>query len=28
LQRIGYVRDGETIDPEDGLVWRWVRERS
>ena len=26
LQRIGYVRDGETIDPDDGLVWRWVRE--
>ena len=27
LQRIGYVRDGETIDPDDGLVWRWVRQR-
>ena len=27
LQRIGYVRDGETIDPDDGLVWRWLRER-
>ena len=26
LQRIGYQRDGETIDPDDGLVWRWVRE--
>lgn len=25
LQRIGYERDGETIDPDDGLVWRWVR---
>ena len=25
LQRLGYVRDGETIDPDDGLVWRWVR---
>ncbi|HWH84702.1 MAG TPA: GNAT family N-acetyltransferase [Burkholderiaceae bacterium] len=24
LQRIGYVRDGETTDPDDGLVWRWV----
>ena len=24
LQRIGYRRDGETIDPDDGLVWRWV----
>ncbi len=24
LQRIGYVRDGETIDPDDGLAWRWV----
>ena len=24
LQRIGYLRDGETIDPDDGLVWRWV----
>jgi len=28
LQRIGYVRDGEMIDPDDGLVWRWVRERA
>jgi RimJ/RimL family protein N-acetyltransferase len=26
LQRIGYVRDGETIDPDDGLAWRWVYE--
>jgi len=26
LQRIGYQRDGETIDPDDGLVWRWVHE--
>ena len=26
LQRIGYRRDGETIDPDDGLVWRWVHE--
>jgi len=26
LQRIGYLRDGETIDPDDGLVWRWVHE--
>lgn len=24
LQRIGYVRAGETTDPDDGLVWRWV----
>jgi RimJ/RimL family protein N-acetyltransferase len=24
LQRLGYVRDGEKIDPEDGLVWRWI----
>ncbi|MEP7098863.1 MAG: GNAT family protein [Burkholderiales bacterium] len=24
LQRIGYRRDGETMDPDDGLVWRWV----
>ncbi len=24
LHRIGYVRDGEMIDPEDGLVWRWL----
>ena len=24
LQSIGYRRDGETIDPDDGLVWRWV----
>jgi len=28
LQRIGYVRDGEMIDPDDGLVWRWVHERA
>jgi RimJ/RimL family protein N-acetyltransferase len=28
LQRIGYVRAGEMIDPEDGLVWRWVREKA
>jgi RimJ/RimL family protein N-acetyltransferase len=27
LRRIGYRRDGETIDPDDGLVWRWVREQ-
>ena len=27
LQRIGYRRDGETIDPDDGLAWRWVRTR-
>jgi ribosomal-protein-alanine N-acetyltransferase len=26
LQRIGYRRDGETIDPDDGLVWRWVHD--
>ena len=24
LQRIGYSRDGETTDPVDGLVWRWL----
>jgi RimJ/RimL family protein N-acetyltransferase len=23
LRRCGYVRVGEAIDPEDGLVWRW-----
>ncbi len=28
LQRIGYVRDGETIDPDDGLVWRWVHAKA
>jgi RimJ/RimL family protein N-acetyltransferase len=28
LQRIGYRRAGETLDPDDGLVWRWVRERN
>ena len=28
LQRIGFRRDGETIDPDDGLVWRWVHERT
>ena len=27
LQRIGYRRDGETIDPDDGLVWRWVHSK-
>ena len=27
LRRIGYRRDGETNDPDDGLVWRWVREQ-
>ena len=24
LQRIGYVRGGEMMSPDDGLVWRWV----
>ena len=28
LQRLGYRRDGETIDPDDGLVWRWVHRRA
>lgn len=27
LRRIGYRRDGETLDPDDGLVWRWIREQ-
>ena len=26
LERIGYRRDGEQQDPDDGLVWRWVRD--
>lgn len=25
LRRNGFAYDGETADPEDGLVWRWVR---
>jgi RimJ/RimL family protein N-acetyltransferase len=25
LRRNGFVHAGETIDPEDGLVWRWER---
>lgn len=25
LRRTGFARAGETIDPEDGLVWRWER---
>lgn len=25
LARNGFVHTGETIDPEDGLVWRWER---
>ena len=28
LQRIGYVREGEMIDPDDGLVWRWVFDKT
>jgi RimJ/RimL family protein N-acetyltransferase len=24
LEKAGFVRAGEVIDPEDGLVWRWV----
>ncbi|MES2101928.1 MAG: GNAT family N-acetyltransferase [Pseudomonadota bacterium] len=28
LQRIGFRRDGETVDPDDGLVWRWVHDRT
>jgi RimJ/RimL family protein N-acetyltransferase len=28
LQRIGFRRDGETIDPDDGLVWRWVHDKA
>ncbi len=27
LERIGFVRDGERADPDDGMLWRWVRER-
>ena len=27
LERIGFVRDGERADPQDGMLWRWVRER-
>ena len=27
LVRIGFVRDGERPDPDDGMLWRWVRER-
>lgn len=27
LRSIGYVRDGEVLDPDDGLVWRWVHGR-
>ncbi|HSI18784.1 MAG TPA: GNAT family N-acetyltransferase [Sphingomonas sp.] len=27
LTRQGFVHVGETIDPEDGLVWRWERSR-
>ena len=26
LERIGFVRDGERDDPDDGLLWRWVCE--
>jgi RimJ/RimL family protein N-acetyltransferase len=28
LQRIGFRRDGDTIDPDDGLVWRWVHDKA
>lgn len=24
LRRNGFVRDGESIDPDEGVVWRWV----
>jgi [ribosomal protein S5]-alanine N-acetyltransferase len=27
LERIGFVRDGDRVDPDDGRMWRWVRER-
>ena len=27
LERIGFMRDGERADPDDGMLWRWVRER-
>ena len=27
LERIGFRRDGEVDDPNDGLLWRWVREQ-
>jgi RimJ/RimL family protein N-acetyltransferase len=27
LTRCGFRRIGEVIDPEDGLVWRWEKER-
>lgn len=28
LAKCGFRRIGEVIDPEDGLVWRWEKERS
>jgi RimJ/RimL family protein N-acetyltransferase len=28
LTKSGFQRIGEVIDPEDGLVWRWERERN
>jgi RimJ/RimL family protein N-acetyltransferase len=28
LEKSGFQRDGEIVDPEDGLVWRWVRSGS
>ena len=27
LERIGFVRDGERADADDGMLWRWVRKR-
>jgi RimJ/RimL family protein N-acetyltransferase len=27
LQRIGFRRDGATIDPDDGLAWRWIKDQ-
>ena len=27
LERIGFRRDGDQQDPDDGLVWRWVFDR-
>lgn len=25
LEKLGFQHDGEIVDPEDGLIWRWVR---
>jgi len=26
LEKVGFERLGEIIDPEDGVIWRWERE--